>query len=129
VEVKLLLDTNRLSDALAEDEEALDRLEAAQAIYVPVVVLGELRSGFLRGSRPAKNETRLQWFLSQPGVFTTPLEASTSHQYAHIHRALQKRGKPIPTNDLWIAALAIEHGLVLFTRDAHFQQVPGLACC
>jgi predicted nucleic acid-binding protein len=126
--VRLLLDTNRLSDALAGVDEVVDTLETAQAIHVPVIALGELRAGFLRGRRAAKNETRLQWFLSQSGVFTVEVSASVSHRYAQVHRALHRAGTPIPTNDLWIAAIAIEHGLVLYTRDAHFSQVPSLAC-
>lgn len=126
--MKLLLDTNRLSDALAEDESVLDTLEAAESIHVPVIVLGEIRSGFLGGRRAAKNETRLQWFLSQDGISTLAVDPAVSHRYAHIHQALRARGTPIPTNDLWIASLAIEHGLVVYTRDVHFTKVPGLAC-
>lgn len=126
--MKLLLDTNRLSDALAEDDDVLDVLETAEAIHVPVVALGELRAGFHAGSRPAKNETRLQWFLSQDGVSIEGIDAAVSHRYAEIHAALRRRGTPIPTNDLWIAAIALEIGLVLYTRDAHFGRVPGLAC-
>ena len=125
--MKLLLDTNRLSDALAEDDEVLDALEVAETIYVPVIALGEIRSGFLAGRRPADNETRLQWFLSQDGVSTLGVDASVSHRYARIHKTLRARGKPIPTHDLWIAAIAVEHGLAVYTRDAHFQSVPGLA--
>jgi tRNA(fMet)-specific endonuclease VapC len=125
--VKLLVDTNRLSDALANVDEVLDRLESAEAIAVPVIVLGEIRSGFQGGARAAKNETRLQWFLSQDGVSTLSIDAGISHRYAQIHQSLRKLGQPIPTNDLWIAAAALEHGLVLYTRDTHFQRVPGLA--
>lgn len=126
--MKLLLDTNRLSDALAERSEVLDNLELAEAVYVPVVVLGELRSGFQAGRRAAQNEKRLQWFLAQDGIGPLPIEPPVSHRYAALHHALRSRGRPIPTNDLWIAALALEHGLVLYTRDAHFADVPGLAC-
>jgi len=126
--VKLLLDTNRLSDALLGVTEVLDTLETAQTIYVPVISLGEIRSGFLRGRRRAKNETRLQWFLGQNGVLTLDVCPSVSHRYAEIHRALRRAGTPIPTNDLWIAAIAVEHGLSVFTRDHHFRAVPGLAC-
>ena len=125
--MKLLLDTNRLSDALAEEDEVLERLEEAEEIYIPVVALGELRSGFLHGSRASKNETRLQWFLSQAGVNVLAVDTGVSHRYASIHHALRRRGKPIPTNDLWIAAIALENGLALYTRDAHFKVVPGLA--
>jgi tRNA(fMet)-specific endonuclease VapC len=126
--LKVLLDTNRLSDALAQDDRVLDQLESAEAIYVPVIALGEIRSGFLRGKRAAANEVRLQWFLSQEGVMTLGVDGPVSHRYAEIHRALRGLGRPIPTNDLWIASIAVEHGLVLYTRDAHFEQVPGLAC-
>lgn len=125
--MKLLLDTNRLSDALAEDDEVLDRLEAAEEIHVPVIVLGELRAGFLGGKRAAQNEERLQWFLAQDGVTALPIDGPVSHRYAEIHRVLRRAGTPIPTNDLWIAALAIENGLALYSRDVHFAQVPGLA--
>jgi tRNA(fMet)-specific endonuclease VapC len=126
--VKVLLDTNRLSDALAEDDEVLSRLEAAEAIFVPAIVLGELRSGFVRGRRRAENEARLSWFLSQDGVTTLSVDGPVTHRYAAVHGALRAKGRPIPTNDLWIAAVALEHGLVLYTRDAHFRAVPGLAC-
>ncbi len=126
--MKLLLDTNRLSDALAGVDDVLERLESAESLHVPVIALGEMRSGFLRGGRSAANETRLSWFLSQNGVFTLGVDGPVSHRYAALHHVLHKKGRPIPTNDLWIAAIAIEHGLVVYTRDAHFESVPGLAC-
>lgn len=125
--MKLLLDTNRLSDALAQVDEVLEVLEAATLIGIPAIVLGEIRSGFLGGRRARDNETRLTWFLSQDGVQTMTVDGAVSHRYAQIHRALRNAGRPIPTNDLWIAALAIEHGLPVYTRDAHFAAVPGLA--
>ena len=125
--MKVLLDTNRLSDALLQVDDVIERLESAEAIYVPVVALGEMRSGFLHGRRAKENESRLQWFLAQDGVSTVGLDAPVSHRYAEIHHALRARGTPIPTNDLWIAAIAIEHGLVVYSRDAHFAAVPGLA--
>jgi predicted nucleic acid-binding protein len=128
VDVKLLLDTNRLSDALAEVEEVLDVLETAEAVHVPVVTLGEIRAGFKQGRRALDNEKRLSWFLSQDGVSALGVEPAVSHRYAEIYSALRAKGTPIPTNDLWIAAIAVEHGLVLYTRDAHFKMVPGLPC-
>ena len=126
--MKLLIDTNRLSDALAEVDEVLDELENAESLHVPVIALGEIRAGFLRGKRQAENEKRLSWFLSQNGVFTVGVDAPVSHRFAALHHALRTKGRPIPTNDLWIAAIAVEHGLVVYTRDAHFESVPGLAC-
>jgi len=126
--MKLLLDTNRLSDALAELEDVRDVLETAEAVYVPVIVLGEMRAGFKGGRRAVDNEKRLTWFLAQDGIETLGVDPPVSHRYAAIHRELRTRGQPIPTNDLWLAATALEHGLVLYTRDAHFAKVPGLAC-
>lgn len=125
--MKLLLDTNRLSDALAEDDEVVELLETAEAIYVPAIVLGEIRSGFMAGRRAAQNEVRLQWFLSQDGVSVLNVDAAVSHRYAEFHRTLRARGRPIPTNDLWIAAIAVTHGLAIYTRDAHFSAIPGVA--
>lgn len=126
--MKLLIDTNRLSDVLAAVEDAVEQLELAEFVYVPVVALAEIRSVFLSGQRASKNEQRLQWFLSQDGIVTLGIDAPVSHQYAAIHQALRRRGTPIPTNDLWIAAIALQHGLVLYTRDSHFASIPGLAC-
>jgi predicted nucleic acid-binding protein len=125
--VKLLLDTNRLSDALALVDDVLDHLESAESIHVPVIVLAEIRSGFLAGRRARENEQRLSWFLAQDGITPMGIEPAVSHRYAELHRTLRARGTPIPTNDLWIAALALHHGLVLYTRDRHFATVPGLA--
>jgi tRNA(fMet)-specific endonuclease VapC len=119
---------NRVAlEALAQVDNVLDLLETAESIYVPVIVLGEIRAGFLAGRLADKNEARLQWFLSQDGILALAVDATVSHRYAEVHRALRARGTPIPTNNLWIAAIAIEHGLVLYTRDAHFTSVPGLA--
>jgi predicted nucleic acid-binding protein len=124
--MKLLLDTNRRSDALAEHAAVPDRLETAEAIHVPVIALGELRAGFRGGKRGEQNERRLPWFLAQDGVATLGIEPHVSLRYAHVLQALRARGTPIPTNDLWIAALALEHGLVVYSRDAHLGKVPGL---
>jgi len=125
--MKILLDTSRLSDALAEVDDVLDQLEVAEVVHVPAIVLGEIRSGFLRGRRRADNEARLAWFLAQNGINTLAIDARASHRFASLHQTMRVRDRPIPTNDLWIASLALEHGLVLYTRDAHFAEVPGLA--
>jgi predicted nucleic acid-binding protein len=125
--MNLLLDTNRLSDVLAGIQEAVATVEQAALVRVPPIVLGEIRYGFLRGRRARENEENLRWFLSQAGVGTVRVGDATADRYAAICLHLRKRGTPIPTNDIWIAASALEHGLAVYTRDAHFAEVPGLA--
>lgn len=95
-------------------------------MFLPFVVLGELRAGFQVGARARGNERVLQRFLAKPSVeilFAT--EATTLH-YANPYRQLREQGTPVPTNDLWIAALVVEHRLTLYSRDAHFEHLPQL---
>ncbi len=124
--MKLLLDTNRLSDVLAGVTEVLSVVEGATEVHVPVIVLGEIRCGFLRGAQRAKNEERLRWFLSRDTVHVASVTSVTSQFYATISADLRKRGTPIPTNALWIAALTLECDLAIYTRDQHFGKVQGL---
>jgi len=93
-------------------------------VFVSVVVLGELRAGFLKGSKRARNESILREFLSSPRVRTLDVDEGTSEWYAAIHDHLRREGTPIPANDLWIAASTAQHGLKLVTTDEHFKQVP-----
>ena len=88
---------------------------------MPFVVLGELRAGFAAGSQEARNEAVLRRFLLKPGVGILYADEQTTHHYASVYRQLRKQGTPIPTNDMWIAALVLEHSLVLCARDAHFD--------
>lgn len=124
--LKIAIDTNRYVDFARGDEEALGPIRAARRIYVPFVVLGELRAGFLCGSRTARNEANLTRFLSSPRVDVLYPDEQTTHQYARLFRQLRKQGTPIPTNDLWTAALAVQHGLHLFARDRHFDHLPQI---
>ena len=101
-------------------------LEEAESIHIPLIVMGELRAGFALGKRGRENETLLQRFLMKPKVEVLyPTDATTWH-YASLFRQLREQGTPIPTNDLWIAALVLERNLVLCTRDGHFRNVPQL---
>ena len=92
------------------------------------MALGELLCGFRGGRRERENRERLREFLSSPRVVVTPITPETSEFYANILTALRREGTPIPTNDIWIAACALEHGAHLATSDTHFEKVPGLAC-
>ncbi len=124
--MRIALDTNRYVDFAKGDETALHSLRHAQEIFIPIIVLGELRAGFMCGSRSSDNERNLVRFLNSPRVRTLYPDDSTTHHYARLFHQLRKQGTPIPTNDLWIAALVVQHELILFARDRHFDQLPQL---
>ena len=124
--MRLLIDTNRYTDFARGDHEVVDRLRRAAGVYVPFVVVGELRAGFVCGSRASRNEANLTRFLSAPRVEVLYANDETTHHYARIFRQLRTQGTPIPTNDLWTAALAVQHGLYLFARDRHFDHLPQI---
>jgi predicted nucleic acid-binding protein len=88
--------------------------------------LGELLAGFAVGSREAKNRTELQQFLASDRVHILFIDDSTAAYYATVYRLLRSKGRPIPTNDMWIAASALQHGYALFSYDGHFQAIDGL---
>ena len=125
--MRLALDTNRYTDLCRGDASVLDTLELADEIWLPFVVVGELRAGFALGSQGPHNEAVLRRFLLKPRVGVLYADDQTTHHYANIFRQLRKQGTPIPTNDMWIAALTLQHSLVLFARDAHFDALPQLA--
>ena len=122
--MNVALDTNRYVDFARGDAAVVDVLESAEEIVVPLIVLGELRAGFAMGSRTAANEGILRRFLLRPGVEVLIPDEQTTHHYATVYRQLRQQGTPIPTNDMWIAALVVQHGLVLFARDDHFDHLP-----
>lgn len=124
--LRLALDTNRFSDLCRGDSELELLVERAEAVFLPFVTIAELRAGFSLGTKGRENEKVLRRFLAKPGVsILWPTEATT-RQYAVLYRQLREQGTPIPTNDLWIAALVSEHGLVLCDRDRHFDALPQL---
>lgn len=125
--MNLALDTSRYSDLAGGDGEAAEVVEAAGAVYVPLPVLAELRAGFVAGSRVQQNEAKLAEFLAQPGVVVLLPDEQTTRHYAAVCLQLRHQGTPIPTNDMWIAAMVIQHGLVLYARDAHFDHLPQIA--
>jgi len=125
--VRIALDSNRYADFCQGDARAVETLRAADEIWLPLIVLGELRAGFAHGSRRSDNERILARFLGSSRVRVIVPDEQTTHFYADIYAGLRKAGRPIPTNDLWIAALVLQHDLVLFARDSHFDHVPRLA--
>ena len=124
MEVKLLLDTNRYRDLTDGMDEVVEHLEVAERVWLPFVVLAELRAGFAVGRRGRQNEGVLQTFLTKPGVGVVYPDDTTTRSYASLFRQLRQQGTPIPTNGLWIAALAVQHNFVLYTRDEHFEHLP-----
>ncbi len=124
--MRLALDTNRYVDLCRGAAETVDLLEAADDIFLPFVVLGELRAGFELGRRPADNERILRQFLMKDGVIVLYPDDQTTHHYAAVFRQLRRQGTPIPTNDMWVAALVLQHNLVLHARDRHFDHLPQI---
>lgn len=120
------MDTNAYVAFKRGHSEPITILQRAPAIRLNSIVLGELLAGFAVGTDEETNHRELQEFLSSPRVTVLPVDASTAKQYALVYRALRHAGTPIPTNDLWIAATAIQHGLHLFSYDQHFRLIDGL---
>ncbi len=125
--MRLALDTNRYVDMCKGVAETVALLEQAELIVLPFVVLGELRAGFAHGRRPADNERILRRFLMTEGVRVLFADDQTTHHYASVFSQLRKQGTPIPTNDMWLAALVLQHNLVLHARDKHFAHLPQIS--
>jgi len=123
---KVVLDTNAYVRFLAGDGKVLDRLAGADQVHLSVFVLGELFAGFRNGAKEKQNRQILDRFLSKPSVSMLEATAETAEYFGMIKAALRKAGTPIPLNDVWIAAHALETGSVLVTYDPHFLTVPGL---
>jgi tRNA(fMet)-specific endonuclease VapC len=124
--VRIALDTHRYVDLCKGVSETVALLEEAEAVFMPFVVLGELRAGFAHGRRPAENERTLRQFLLKDGVRVLFADDQTTHHYASVFRQLRTQGTPIPTNDMWLAALVLQHNVVLHARDAHFDHLPQI---
>jgi tRNA(fMet)-specific endonuclease VapC len=120
----LILDTNALSAAADSEPSAFEIVARAEHLAVPVIVLGEYRLGIALSRHRAIYENWIrEWIVS---VTVLDIDDETAHSYAAIGLELRKKGKPIPTNDLWIAALCHQHSLPVLSRDQHFDVVPGL---
>lgn len=124
--MKLLLDTNRYRDFCAADPQTVDWVQRADEIGLPFVCLAELRAGFLCGAQGRRNESVLIRFLNRPRVQVFYADEDTTHHYARLFHQLRVQGTPVPTNDLWIAALAAQHDRYLLSRDRHFDHLPQI---
>lgn len=125
--MRLALDTNAYTAVTRGESRFVGLVQAARQICVPFVVIAELRAGFAAGTLGRKNEAVLTRFLATPRVTVLYADDQTTHHYAHIYAQLRRQGTPIPTNDLWIAAIVLQHDLALLTSDAHFSNIPQIA--
>ena len=124
--MRLALDTNRYSDLGLGNADVLELVESADKVWLPFVVVAELRAGFSLGTKAVRNEAVLRRFLLQPKVDVLYPDDQTTHHYANVYLQLRRQGKPIPTNDMWIAALVLQHSLTLCARDRHFDALPQI---
>jgi tRNA(fMet)-specific endonuclease VapC len=125
--VRIALDTNRYTDLCRGAPEVVEHVAQAERVFMPFIVLAELRAGFKVGSRAKQNERVLVRFLSSPRVRLLLPDEQTTHHYAALFAQLREQATPIPTNDIWIAALVLQHDLALLARDRHFKNLPQLA--
>ncbi len=125
--MKLAIDANRYTDFCRGVPEAVRPIQLADQLFMPFVVLAELRAGFLMGSASRANEKLLREFLRSARVSILLPDETTTRVYAALFLQLRTAGTPIPTNDLWIASIVIQHDLCLLTRDRHFEQVKQLS--
>ncbi len=119
-----LLDTNIVIELLRPVAQVAAFVEQAEAVFLPSIVVGELYFGAYKSGRPEENERRITDLAAHSAVLSPDVD--TARRYGWIKNELQNRGRPIPENDIWIAAIAIQYDLELISRDVHFQEVPGL---
>ena len=123
---RIIIDTNYYSAFKRNDPGAVAFLRRAEYIGVNTVIFGELLAGFRCGSKEKQNRAELDQFLDSPRVELLAVDDETAEFYAQIFLELRQKGRPIPSNDLWLAASALQHGLALATYDEHFDYINGL---
>lgn len=121
-----VIDTNIYSAFKAGVQEVIYDIARFERILVCTTVLGEILSGFKLGTKERDNRSELELFLDTPRVSIAVADYETSEFYSEIFKNLRKKGRPIPTNDMWIAASALQHGATIFTFDSHFKYIEGL---
>lgn len=124
---RICLDTSAYSHFIRGTPSAVEAITQAREVLLPVVALGELRAGFRRGARAKQNETNLRNFLSEPATMVIDVDDEVASIYAELIDDLRSQGTPIPTNDVWIAALASSEGAIVLTFDKHFEHLRRVA--
>jgi predicted nucleic acid-binding protein len=123
---RLAIDTNIYVAFKNNDADVVDVFRACDVIGVDIAVIAELYAGFSLGNKEAKNRRELETFLNASRVEVLAHDLDTAEFYALIVKKLKAKGKPIPSNDIWIAANALKHGMALYSFDKHFDEIDGL---
>ncbi|MFW6260243.1 MAG: type II toxin-antitoxin system VapC family toxin [Spirochaetota bacterium] len=123
---RIVIDTNAYSALFVGDESIAEVLAESEEILLCAVVIGELLDGFRGGSKETENRRQLERFRQKPRTVTVPVTATTAEWFAQIKQQLRRKGEPIPINDVWIAAVCMEHGAALLSADDHFARIDGL---
>lgn len=123
---RVLIDTNAYAALMAGDVRVADLLADSEAVLLTPIVIGELYDGFRGGSRYQDNIELLSRFRAKPRTQVVSITDATAEWFAEVKRILRRKGKPVPTNDVWIAASTMEHAAHLLTFDAHFSDIDGL---
>lgn len=121
---KCLLDTGIIIQAFKSNNDIAEKLDTMQEVYVPVTAIGELYYGAYKSDDTTKHLQRMQSFLSNCKILMS--DTTTADLYGSIKATLSKKGKPIPENDIWIAAAALQYNLPLYASDRHFREVEGI---
>jgi len=124
--VKVLLDTSAYSALMSGDERVAGVVRSSEQIVIPAVVMGELLYGFAGGNRSRQNRKQLELFLESDRVVFQETDRSVCERYALVMHHLRAKGRPIPTNDVWIGAHALAAGADLVTLDQRFSEIEGL---
>ncbi len=124
--MRLVLDTNTYRLVMEGAPEAAGHVRIADVVMLPVPVIAELRYGFMNGNKGQRNEATLSRFLDQPRVEVLVCDEGTASEFARLKLQLKRQGTPIPINDVWIAALTVQHRGTLYTRDTDFDRLPQL---
>ncbi len=123
---RIAIDTNIYTSFKCDDQSVVEAFRDCDFIGVDIAVIAELFSGFSLGRKEKRNRQELEAFLDSPRVELLLHDLETVEYYALIVKRLKAKGRPIPTNDIWIAANAMKHGLALYSFDSHFEEIEGL---
>jgi tRNA(fMet)-specific endonuclease VapC len=121
---RFLLDANIIIALLEGDATVLSNLDRMLEVFIPAIALGELFFGAAKSGRPLENTAKVERFAA--GRFVLSCDLDVAREYGRLRQGLRAKGRPLPENDIWIAAIAKYHNLVLVTRDRHFQDVDDL---